>query len=367
LYSALPEPELITKKGVEKLFQQSILSALTFHENSIEITPLQLDRSLQQLESALTAAPQQFGVYHPIVGLDQDGLPAEVGSYRFMIFSDDEFDRFSDTTAEDLDSKIVTHRAFLRDKLKKQILDAPVAYREVAALESNAAKDRALQDLQATLDVINFFSDLVPYNYAHLSVPGDRDGASVTVPIRHLDTKSTSTVHRQRVGRLGKLSMKGLLEIDASSIIALTKASELLRSKRNKMEEVFLASIRWAGRATTSDRNEEAFLLYVIALESLMLADQTQGELSYRLRLRVARLLGRDGESRREIAKRVGDLYGIRSKIVHSGHYEVSDADLSLARLVVKNCIIALANDDSFWQFHTPQTFGSWMESRIHE
>lgn len=369
LYSALSRPELITKKELEKLLQRAIISALTFGEGSqLTVHPPQLSGAIRDLEAALTAAPQKFGVYHPVVGLEKDGLPLEVGLYRFLIFDDAEFDKFSTTMDDDDNPRRLAHRKRLQEEFDAEdLIGARLAYREVEALEPYAARDRAVGDLQTTLDVINFYSDLLPYNWAHLSLPGDRDGASITVPIRHLDTESRCTVVGRRVGRLGEMSLKSLFEIAESKGLGFERVNELLKSRPNRMADVFLASVRWAGRATASDRNETAFLLYVIALESLILADQDPRELSYRLRLRVAQLLGEDLEARREIGKRVSDLYSIRSKIVHSGHYEVSDADLSLIRRVVKTCIIKLSNDAEFWSLHTPDEFGKWIENKILE
>lgn len=58
-----------------------------------------------------------------------------------------------------------------------------------------------------------------------------------------------------------------------------------------------------------------------IALEAIFLTDlpEDRGELSFRLRMRAARLLGTDAESRRQIGRLVGDLYGVRSSAVHRG------------------------------------------------
>lgn len=79
------------------------------------------------------------------------------------------------------------------------------------------------------------------------------------------------------------------------------RASQILaKEKRTEMEDRILAAMRWAGRATVTEMRdkdkkgtflvaEQAFLLYAIALESLLLKKDT--ELSYRLSLRGAHLL----------------------------------------------------------------------------
>jgi hypothetical protein len=362
LYSRLPRSELITKRAVEKLFQRSIIKALTFQGGTVTTSEPQISNAIRELESALAATPKKYGVYYPVVGLNPDELPSKVGHYDFFVFGAEEVERFIGVQVE---KRSVATRTLIEPALNKGMLDAVVAYREVEALEPYAARDRALRDLRFTLDVVNFYSDLIPSIRAHVSLPGDRDGAPVTAAIVDLTNKSQKTISRERVGRVGTLSLKNLHEFEGCRERAFSRVDDLLRSDRNKMEEAFLASVRWAGRATASDRTEEAFLLYIIALESLILADHQPGELSYRFRLRVAHLIGEDVEARRAIAKQVNELYSIRSSIVHSGKYEVSDADLAIMRMTVKNCIITLANDPGFCAIKSPQDFGTWIEHRI--
>ena len=58
-----------------------------------------------------------------------------------------------------------------------------------------------------------------------------------------------------------------------------------------------------------------------VALETLFLSDlnQDQTELTFRLRLRAARFLGKDPPDRKRIFDMVGKLYDLRSKAAHSG------------------------------------------------
>ena len=83
-------------------------------------------------------------------------------------------------------------------------------------------------------------------------------------------------------------------------------------SQRNDLEEKIIASIQWAGRATAETRREAAFLLYAIALETMVLSDNNPIELTYRLRMRTAHLLASDVGSRRDLFSKLGKLYDIR-------------------------------------------------------
>jgi hypothetical protein len=117
----------------------------------------------------------------------------------------------------------------------------------------------------------------------------------------------------------------------------------LAKENRTEAEERLLAAFRWAGRATVAARPEEAFLLYAIALESLILGptDGKRGELTYQLKVRAARLLARVLDRRTKISTRVQELYDVRSAIAHAGSREVDDVDLNGMRQLAKASIIA--------------------------
>ena len=125
-----------------------------------------------------------------------------------------------------------------------------------------------------------------------------------------------------------------------------------------------LASFRWAGRATVELRREQSFLLFAIALESAVLPLKTNQELSFRLAVRTARLLGKTAAEREEMQKAVRDLYGLRSKIVHSGSYEVTDEDLGQLRTLTKRALIRLLQRKSAWQ-EKPKTLDDWFDTLV--
>jgi hypothetical protein len=63
---------------------------------------------------------------------------------------------------------------------------------------------------------------------------------------------------------------------------------------------------------------EDAIVDYVIGLESLLCSSkEPQTEMSFRLRVRGATILAESAAERRQFMKRINDLYGMRSKIVH--------------------------------------------------
>jgi hypothetical protein len=74
----------------------------------------------------------------------------------------------------------------------------------------------------------------------------------------------------------------------------------------------------------------DALLEYTIALEAMLLPSKFEGELAYRLRVSAAWLLGRDRSTRMQIATKLGQIYRLRSALVH-GLRMPKDDDLNEA------------------------------------
>jgi hypothetical protein len=120
-------------------------------------------------------------------------------------------------------------------------------------------------------------------------------------------------------------------------------------------------AVCWAGRAGGCVRPAEAFLFYLIALETLMLG-ANEGALTYRLRVRCAHLLAKpEIASRHYISERVAGLYGIRSAIVHKGVQEVAADDLSSARLFAYRAILAAI----FRRRDRSLSLDEWLEEKV--
>ena len=131
------------------------------------------------------------------------------------------------------------------------------------------------------------------------------------------------------------------------------------------MAELLITSARWAGRASTDPIREQAFLHYAIALETLMLPDSDTGGITFRLRLRTARFLVRSQDEREQLSKRIGRLYGTRSKIVHNGSFEVTDGDLRQLRFLTKSCIMRAMLHRRIRQLRSRQEYVSWLNKDI--
>ncbi len=100
---------------------------------------------------------------------------------------------------------------------------------------------------------------------------------------------------------------------------------------------------------------------FAIALECLILPIQSE-ELAYRLSLRVAWLFEENGHQRMKFAKRIKELYALRSKIVHSGSYEVAEKYRNDVCCITKNAILRLLTDPDVERCHKPEELHEYFE-----
>ena len=155
------------------------------------------------------------------------------------------------------------------------------------------------------------------------------------------------------------------LRHDADGIVftALNRVENLLREStaKNPVEKLLLTSVCLAGKASVEKVRETSFLMFMIALESLILPKKNT-ELNYRLSQRVTWLLGRNLDERRNLKKLIKELYDTRSEIVHSGHYEISEEEYQKAYRIAKISILELLTNQDVKNLGKQNQLESWLE-----
>jgi len=363
------QDEPISPKVIETIFQKTILSVLDILEKRRDKSFLErLDAALKSLKSTIVTNPIKFEVYYPVLGLAFDGLPFQIGNVKFCQFDEEQLMKllFVSPATQETDKQKEFRVSFSETIKESEIFGKTVGLIEVQAFDITAAKVLAKKELALTVDVINFFSDLIPYQKGYIYIPGEANQITINIPVIIKGEKPSFSFGWEAAGPLMPLSLGQLFKNAANRNWGFTKICEFLSKNRGDFEDRVISSIQWAGKATIESRKEEAFLLYAISLESLILLDNdNHDELKYRLKTRVAHILGTDVGSRKTISGKIRDLYDIRSKIVHNGSYQVTDADLSLIRYYTKSCILQLLNEKRFSTINNKIALIDWFEEKI--
>lgn len=370
LVNSVSEVEHISVRAVTELLHQAIWTTLDLRgklaseDKVFESRRVRQKKAVEDLREALKAPPRNYYVYHVVNSLSPGGLPITFGRVEFSRFGPAQTQRFR-TAAENRKVSVEEIDKGLRavNDLERALEGCIVAGFEVKALEYSAAEAKALKEIRLTVDVINFFTDLASFNSAHLSLPDDSQGTHKIVPqIEMRDGALVAfMVNEKVVGQMGELPLAKLLSADSDVGSGLHRASRLLASSRNNLEDQLVDCMQWAGRASTERRAEQAFLFFMIALESLILpAGTPKGQ---RLGGRVAYLLYGNESSAKAISEYIrSSLYDVRSRIVHDGRFRVTAAELGEVRKYAKECIWRIANTDTFMKMSELEELNQWFQ-----
>lgn len=349
----------LSRRSVETYLQDSLFHALDIRNKTPKTFQVRLTEAVRDLLTVLLSPPLSYKCFVPIRGLSPKDLPFVFGNVRFVRFGQAHKRQILEPVQGD--SKSRSFRRLAGDLKDRDLWGNPCAVVAVEARDFDSAAIRARVAIRAAVDSINFFDELVPYNHGWLYLPSEGGRALEIAPI--VSSDGQVLLPHKVVGPLANFSLENLRK-DRRVLRQVQALSLLSRTATPKTAgEVLLTAVRWAGRASVESKREQSFLLFAIALETVVLPLHSQ-ELTYRLSLRVSTLLGRTNAQRAGIRKAVSDFYGVRSKIAHSGSYEVTDENLGRLRWITKAALLKLLPRRSLWKWPV-QTFDAWLEERV--
>lgn len=364
------DEELVNKKKVESSFQQAILKVLNINgQHPEKLFSERLRLEIKELRRKLNSNPKKYEVFFPIRGLSDSSLPQKVGKIEFRNFDDEQLSKFSNIILSfSGDQPEQSQRIKMAESLREdKIFGNTVAVAEKKALDPYAARFSAEKEISLTIDIINFFTSLTPNQNGNIFLPGEFEFDKFSIPIISIENHPEFLYKYEVTGLNKNFSFEKLFELDNENKFNFRKVSSILAFEENKneVENRLISSMRWAGKASTELKKEVAFLLYAISLESLILLDNEKDELIDRLSNRVALLIGNNLSNRKEIRSAMKELYDIRSKIVHSGSYQVTDIDLNTIRVYTQSCIYRILTKEPFISMKGKNDFSNWFLEEI--
>jgi len=358
--------EDVSRRTLETHLQDVLFSALDLKADSKDDAEFEkrLVVAMAQFRGRLKQPPTDYTCYIPVFGLDVEGLPSNMGGVRLVRMTAPRMRQLAFPGDVELPDESAGNRQRLLGTLKEDLLlGRPMAMVKVRARDADAAQYLANRKTRETVDVLNFFADLIPNSPGWLYLAGEAAKEAITSTLVRPD--GFLALHSSLEGPFAPMSMKRLRSTP-SLRPGLQRVKQLLsEDPRSYMAELLVTSARWAGRASTEPVREQAFLDYAIALETLMLPDQETEGLTYRLKLRTAHFLAQSLEDRERLSKAIGSLYRTRSRIVHSGSLEVADRDLRHLRFLTKNCIIRALLHRRIRHLDNRDAYVSWLNRAV--
>jgi hypothetical protein len=352
----------LSRRSVESFLQRALFSSLDLRSRSTKSFQEKLAAALDELLAVLKTPSEDYVCWVPVDGLRLDHAGATFGGIRFVQFGRHQLRQLTGRRPTS-QSRLVSWTQTLKTLRDERLWGAVCACVKVQARDSQSAEVLAIRRARQTIAVVNLFTDLVPYNYGWVYLRGEATRSQQIVPIQNV--KGDFAASHTTLEPFADVSWKALSQ--AKGIARPFRTLNRLARSGNRFDSgarVLVSAAQWIGEATVERRREQSFLLYAVALETMMLPTHEGGELGYRLRLRTAHVLGKTLPARERIAREVGRLYGIRSRIVHAGSYEVTDSDLGSLRAIVKGALFRLLHFHEL-QLLSRQELAVWLDRKI--
>lgn len=366
-HSKTPDELHISKRAVESAIQSAILKSLDIPKQCADPFEKRLAQSLAELKTTLLENPKQWIVHIEVRGLAPDGLPHTFGQVEFQVSDGTLVSLRPSTESDSPPDKIGEGASKFADLFspgKGTIYGTVFA----AATDADAAKALAEKKLRLTLDALNFFGDFFNVLPSRVTLPDD---AKTSGAKTFIFPRGTPTARGGRVS-LGPtmflpFAFALVSESDAKKSGFERVSAILANPSPTPLEERILSSIQWAGRASMEARREEAFLLFCISLEALLLGEALKTETTQRFALRGAHLLMQDATLRKRVFDDLKSLYGIRSDVAHWGYIKVTKADLSKMREFAKTASVIMLVQEPFSTMRTEKDLDDWFLAQLLE
>ena len=394
LYASVPSIEDFTREKISRTLEQAILRAVLPDPVHPYLRPKhRLRLGIQILEEVLLALPVKWHVFFPVENLEKRGLPRNFGSVRFHAVGRSFVNKIAgrcDKVAKGTSDSEDVQRWFRKhvyDRLQDEYIEQKTVAAEIPvyAVTIAGARVAALRELRLTLDVLNFYADiLTPIGTpAYVYLPGEASRSATFSPVFEANDESAS-YDSGLSGAYLPMQLRGPSFDQAVAQRGFEHVSKLLATpeqEKSSLEVRLLAALRWAGRATLKSLvasgqrldsvREESFLYYAIALETLFTSSKEKTGITDRLSMRCALVIShphRDISVVESLRHSMSELYGVRSRIVHNGSTIVTDNELRKIRRMSKNVILKVLLDAPFTQMKDIRAFEHWcdQQSEIH-
>jgi hypothetical protein len=364
--------EHISRSAVESAIQKAILTGLDPAQKTAERNfTKRLASALIALRQTLTANVVAWEVHFPIEGIVKIGLPRTFGSCEFY-FGDD---NYLEALLQRVDRVIVSlvepkwleeSRKDAAERTRELVKDKNGVNVKVYAVDSEAALALAKKIARQTVDILNFYANLGQGPPAEVLLFAEGRGPGVLYTLLFAEQPPAFQTPMERTGPHLRFSFD-LPQLVGTGFERVSAILAKVEKDRTAIEDKLISALQWAGRASVDPRAEESFLLFAIALESLLmeLEGEDRNEITEKLALRGAHLVARNLKSRLIVYRDLKRLYGVRSKIVHSGSIEVGETQLSEIRYYARLGLLTMLCSPSFSAMNSKEQLMNWLRRKL--
>ena len=381
LHGRYTERRVISRRHVEKLLTETLMRTLRpAYGGYSDLRPRferRTRKELQRLAKELLLPHRRWQLVVEVSGFTKDILPMTIGRIRFVRGSKSVatqvatniFDLQPGSPRIALKKRLAANasRQQSRVEVSEMFAKNAVAFAEVAAIDSAAAKEIGFSEVRRTIDVLNFFAPFFEHPVGPHRVHLAPEGRGARLRWAVYDPSTCAFSYNDEPPNEWSLCELRPTSRRAREI-GLARMHQLLANEtRSDLDDRIVTAAAWAGRARAERRREEAFLLFAIALEALVTKSSARSGVTERLKFRIAHLVHRKPAPRRTLANTMEQLYKIRSALVHAGASdELGDRDLKIIEHVVELALCTMLTRKPFVLMKNATAFDNWFDDRMY-
>ena len=325
----------------------------------------ELKKSIAKSVDALDAEPKEFVAVLPIAHLYL-GTHEETFSNVTLATVDDA--RFNDLrqTFYDRSESLATEgaKAHLReiaDKATEWLRNRACAFIKTKG-DADGAKADALRDAEPIADFLQLVAAISEHSFKRIliSVGGDLLAQQPPRLLIAVDKSSVYTDQDLPFAHRLELNEVRMEQMRAFGLAPLINALNKTDADRTEFEAYLIRSMHWIADAERQERSENKITSYVTSIEMFfatkhepLTRDVTEG---------TAMMLGGDVANRKNIMKRMGDFYEMRSGVSHAGAATIDEDDVFELKRLAFYFLAAMCSKAA--QFKKKDEFRAWMAER---
>lgn len=345
-FTAIPE---IGKSYTLKKFEQNLIEFIRPYILSDQVISRELVNNFQK--KLREAKVEEYSVYRAILGVSFDPSTEFCSLGNFHIYSPDYFKDY-------IKSKEGGHACTML--LNENDSNYYIEYKAKARHFEKA--------IEIADDAFLLFEKIIAYiiNDPHkkvevgiLNFEGERYHAAYALT---QDGRVSESNHREGPLYPVPLNNKYFMSKEFGYDLVWNIASD---QKQSLFAKRILLAIEWIGQSIVDSHLQNAFLKATIALE-IIFSDNEKSPITpsiiSKLCEGIALILGTNYEERISIEKEIKRLYGIRSKVVHAGSKNISEADYFSLLDIARSLVMKLTTSKPLLTIRTPEEFHRYLK-----
>ncbi len=329
-----PQDDL-SRATIDRALQDAMFAVVEAERKAKGGATEQIELAVEAAKEVLEGRPESFTCWIEVHGFDLATLPDQYGSTAFVPFGQshlEQLDAIDQTTKAPIPQASAQH--MLGSELSVE--GRTIAVQQVHARDSESAIALAIREVAATLDCLNCFRDIIPYNRAALRVANSQQPTGSAIRFSYTATGKFRNSPKSEIP--WEYSMERLRQLYGRAGQAMERLHELLaRNRRTEVEELLVRAARWIGRAAVADTAEDCFLYSWIPIDCMLKPVPRRDKI----------LLGRLEWILSDFSdiSDFGHLWGLRNALVHDGRLEIPEFDKRMLQSLAVHVLVRLLVD----------------------